>query len=78
MARPTFPPNTSVLRSRVNKYYNQKKNKIFLISLPLPIVTKLNVTALTYTRQIMSNQSPKPLLDVINKYHTEECKSCNI
>lgn len=46
--------------------------------LPLPIATKLNVTALTYTRQIISNQKAKPLLNDINKYQTEECKSCNI
>ncbi|KAE9538066.1 hypothetical protein AGLY_006038 [Aphis glycines] len=51
---------------QIHLYYDQE--------LPLPIVTKLNVTALTYTRQIMSNQSPKPLLAVINKYQTEECR----
>lgn len=49
-----------------------------LIKLPLPIATKLNVTALTYIRQIMSNQNAKPLLNDINKYQVEECKSCNI
>lgn len=46
--------------------------------LPLPIATKLNVTALTYTRQIMSNQNANPLLNAKNKYQAEECKSCNI
>lgn len=45
------------------------------LNLLLPIIKKLNIAILMYTKQTTSNHKPKALLDDINKYQAEECRS---
>jgi hypothetical protein len=45
------------------------------LNLLLLIAIKLNINIPIYIKQVISNKKPNALLDVINKYHAEECKS---
>lgn len=50
---------------------------IFFSNLLLLIAIKLNINIPIYNRQVISNKKPNALLEVINRYHAEECKSYN-